>query len=433
MPRIRRYHPSGVLIETLGTMQLDWQERINMPRMRVERREKVREQLRNYNLGAILLNRDYHIKYTCSAPRFEYLSETNCYGPTMIGMRYAMLFEPVEKATLYEHGGIASQIERHAPWLNVKYAHAGLIDTEAGKAAAEMITKRMVNQIKEDMKAAGVAGERLGFDFYHPRLEQALKDAGIKVDTQAGIDAMADAMACKTSDEVECTRIACTIGEACHAAVKKAIMPGLRESDIVRIMNDTAMKLGGNTHGDAWCVCSGPDSWPNQRTWTDRILRPGEVVFVDVFGCRWNEYHTCQYLTYVCGKAWPEIREAFKKVATWQREPLEKGCKAGNTTADIAKWFPSAKEWGAEEEAAVSGNAICHGIGLHHFERPLINREWSLDHPIELKEGMVFAIESQCGDGLGQGVRLEDIVHVLKDGYELLTVWPIDDIIECPY
>ncbi len=37
------------------------------------------------------------------------------------------------------------------------------------------------------------------------------------------------------------------------------------------------------------------------------------------------------------------------------------------------------------------------------------------------------------GDGLGQGVRVEDMVHVTKTGYELLSRWPIDEIIECPY
>jgi len=410
MPRIKRYHPNGVLYETLGTGILDWQERVNMPRMRVERREKVRQAMKEHNLGAVIAFRDYNMKYIGATPRLEYLGGTNCFGPTPIAMRYLMLAVPEEKAVLYEHGGITLQVERHAPWLNVKFAHAAMIDTEAGRPAADMITKRFVDQMKEDLKAAGVLGERVGLDLFHPRLEQAMRDAGINV-TYDGIDAICDARTVKTLDEVECMRIACTIGEACHARVKHAILPGVRESDLVRLMLETAYDRGGTAHGDEWVAAAGPDSWPNQRTFTDRMMRIGDAVFVDVFGCRWNEYHTCQYLTYTCGKAWPEIREAFKKVAVWQREPLEKGCKAGNTTADIAKWFPSAEEWGATSEADVSGNAICHGIGLAHFEQPLINREWSLDHPIELKEGMIFAIESQVGDGLGQGVRLEDIVH----------------------
>ena len=432
MPRVKRYHPNGVLIETAGTGILDWQERVNMDRMRRERRERVREQLKKHNLGSVLCFRDAHVKYVGAAPHLEYLGETQTFGPTPIAMRYILLAGPVEKATLYEHGGIALQVQAHAPWLNVKYAHAGLVEYEAGRAAADEVTGRLVKQIKADLKEAGVLGEKIGLDIYHPRLEEALKKEGIHVTTE-GIDVLADAMEIKTQDEIECIRMACSIAEGCHYRVKKAVAPGVRETDLVRILNETAYSLGGTTHGDSWVVASGPNSWPNVRTFTDRMLRPGEVIFVDAFGVRWNEYHTCYYRTFTCGKAWPEIKEAFKKVATWQREPIDKGCKAGNTTADIAKWFPSFEEWGGKDEASVSGNAICHGIGLTHLERPLMNREFSLNHPIELKEGQVFAIESQCGDGLGQGVRLEDIVVVLKDGYELLTVWPIDEIIECPY
>ena len=72
-------------------------------------------------------------------------------------------------------------------------------------------------------------------------------------------------------------------------------------------------------------------------------------------------------------------------------------------------------------------------MGLSHFERPLISKEWTEKNPLPLKENMVFLIESQVGDGLGQGVRLEDMVRVTKTGYELLSRWPIDEIIECPY
>lgn len=430
--RERVYSPQGILRETFGTGQLWWQERINMDRLRRERRERAREQLKRYGLGAILCFRDCNLIYISSALRLPYLTEAESFGPVPIGMRYLLFGVNVEKPILHEHGAIAEQQAYHAPWLEVKHAQAPLLEHVAGPEAADSIVPKFVEQIKSELKEMGVLNEPLGIDIYSPRLEKILRDAGIRVTTE-GIEALNDAREIKTQDEIECMRIACAIAEAALYEVRKNIAPGVKESDLVGIMNQTAYRCGGTTSGDGFVVASGPNSWPNIRTFTDRMIRPGDVVFVDAYGCRYQHYHTCYYRTFVCGKAWPEIKEAFKKVACWQREPLDKGCKAGNTTADIARWFPAADEWAARDEAAVSGNALCHGMGLTHFERPLISREWSLEHRIPLKENQVFLIETQVGDGLGQGVRLEDMVHVTKTGYELLSRWPIDEIIECPY
>ncbi len=429
--RVRIYSPQGILRETTGTGLLWWQDRINMDRLRRERLEKTREQLKKYGLGAILCFRDCNLIYVGSALRLSYLTEAESFGPTPIGMRYLLFGVNTGKPILHEHGAIAEQEAYHSPWLEVRHAQAPLLEHVAGLEAADSIVPRFVEQIKSELKEMGVLNEPLGLDIYSPRLEHILTNAGLKV-TYEGIDALNDAKEIKTEDEIECMRIACSIAEATLYAVHKAIAPGVRESDLAGIMNEVAYRCGGTTSGDGWTIASGPNSWPNIRSFTDRMIRPGEVIFVDAYGCRFQQYHTCYYRTFVCGKTWPEIKEAFKKVVRWQREPLDKGCKAGNTTADIARWFPSADEWKGKDEAAISGNAICHGMGLTHFERPLISREWSLEYPLPLKENQVFLIETQVGDGLGQGVRLEDMVRVTKTGYELLTKWPIDEIIECP-
>lgn len=430
--RERVYSREGILHETFGTGLCWWQDRINMDRLRREKREKVREQLIKQGLGAVLCFRECNLIYIGSTLRLPYLTEAESFGPVPIGMRYLLFGVNAERPIFHEHGAIAEQQAFHAPWLDVRHAQAPLLEYVAGLEAADSIVPKFVHQIKTELKEVGALSEALGLDIFSPRLESILKDAGLRV-TYKGIDAINDAKETKTQDEIECMRIACSIGEAALYAVRKAMAPGVRESDLVGLMNQVAYDRGGTTSGDGFVAASGPNSWPNIRTFTDRMIRPGDAVFVDAYGCRFQHYHTCYYRTFVCGKAWPEIKEAFKKVARWQREPLDKGCKAGNTTADIARWFPAADEWGRRDEAAVSGNAIGHGMGLTHFERPLISREWSLEHPLPLKENQVFLIESQVGDGLGQGVRLEDMVRVTKTGYELLTRWPIDEIIECPY
>ena len=56
--------------------------------------------------------------------------------------------------------------------------------------------------------------------------------------------------------------------------------------------------------------------------------------------------------------------------------------------------------------------------------------------PTTLKEGMILALETYTGKKGGKhGVRLEENILVTKDGYEILSRWPIDELMECwlPY
>ena len=56
--------------------------------------------------------------------------------------------------------------------------------------------------------------------------------------------------------------------------------------------------------------------------------------------------------------------------------------------------------------------------------------------PSTLKEGMCIALETYAGRKGGKdGVRLEENILVTKDGDELLSRWPIEELMECwlPY
>ncbi len=52
--------------------------------------------------------------------------------------------------------------------------------------------------------------------------------------------------------------------------------------------------------------------------------------------------------------------------------------------------------------------------------------------PTTLQEGMCLALETYAGhEGGKDGVRLEENILVTKDGCELLTRWPIAELMEC--
>ena len=103
--------------------------------------------------------------------------------------------------------------------------------------------------------------------------------------------------------------------------------------------------------------------------------------------------------------------------------------KPGATTSHIAEAFPTAQEFGFPDETSAFGLQFAHGLGLALHERPIISRVVSMDHPTEIKEGMVFAIETYCPatDGYS-GARIEEEVVVTDKGCKVITLFPAEEL-----
>ena len=109
--------------------------------------------------------------------------------------------------------------------------------------------------------------------------------------------------------------------------------------------------------------------------------------------------------------------------------------KPGISTDKVAKMFPKSTEIGFETEMSAFGLNFCHGLGLGLHERPLISRLSSLDEPIELKTGMVFAVETYCpaSDGVS-AARIEEEVILTPDGPKVISLYPAQELpIANPY
>jgi Xaa-Pro aminopeptidase len=400
---------------TFGTMAVDFEERVNYERLRQERLAKVKEQLRVHDLGALLCYDFDNVRYITGTHVGEWArNKMTCYAILPRGA------DPI----LYDPAALAKR--KTTPWIADSVFPAvgsmrGAIPSEVGNIEA------LAKSVKEVLHKYGVANQPLGVDILDVPFYQALEREGIEV--ADGQQAMLDARIIKTKDEIELLKLAAAMVDAAYGEIAQSIRPGVRESDLVAIANNTLFTLGSDL---VECVnsVSGTRAQPHPHTFSDRIIRPGDMIFLDIMHS-FNGYRTCYYRTFVCGKPTKSQLEAYDKAWTWLKRSID-AVKPGATTADVARAWPAAEEFGFKDEMEAFFLQFGHGIGMSIWEKPVISRLFSLDHPFPIKEGMTFALETYCPSEDGQGAaRIEEEVLVTKGGYERLFKFPCEELISC--
>ena len=119
-------------------------------------------------------------------------------------------------------------------------------------------------------------------------------------------------------------------------------------------------------------VSSGPNAWPNWRNFSDRMIRPGELVIVDLAALTWNGSKSA-FITYcVDGEPTDEHKKTYELAHKWLWDSIEATSPASPPPTS-SKW-PSAKEvWGYDEEDQAAANFWGHGLGLAQYDPPVIS------------------------------------------------------------
>jgi len=396
------------------------EDRVDLGRLRKERVDKAREQMKKSGIGA----------YLCfGAANIRYLTDTHTSIVPAIFYNRNVLFPRTGDPILYEWGSRYVRVrDELAPWLkgNVRPGwRLGAFLTN-GQYPTDFL-----NDLKKTLSDHGVLNEPLAVDtpIVTPFFTDILRKAGFNI--VEGHRSLGKARMIKTKDEIECHRISCMITEEIFDAVRREIRPGVRENDLAAVVNDVALRRGcdGPTEPN---ISSGENTHPNMMHHNMRPIRPGDMVFLDLH-MRYRGYHTCVYRCFTCGRATQQQKELHEETRRLMYDAI-KVVKAGVTTAEVASVWPGPEHWGFKTWRECSENALGHGIGLDNHEAPMITPLFSGEHPVTLEEGMVLALETYYGTlpmtELGEGARLEEDIVVTKDGYELLTKWPVNEIVE---
>jgi Xaa-Pro aminopeptidase len=421
-----------------GTNGVDWEERVEFGRLRDDRLARLKTQLDASDLGAVLAFDFSNIRY---------MSATHIGTWAMDKLiRFALLTRSTDPI-VWDFGSAAKHHKLYNPWLDVTTAeldadpnapHEGAkrprlesgaragISTLRGAFPPDAgIAEGVAKKIKRELEKFGVADQPLGVDVIELPILFALQQEGIQV--VDGQQVFMEARRIKTGDEIRLLTQAASMVDAAYEELYRFLRPGVRENEAVGLVAKTLYDLGSE-YVEGVNAISGERCSPHPHVFSDRLIRPGDPAFFDILHS-WNGYRTCYYRTFAVGSASSAQRDAYTRA----REYMDRAIalvKPGATTADIVQVWPTAQEFGFADEEAAFALQYGHGVGLSIWEKPIFSRLTSLDHPEELQEGMVFALETYWPSVDGWGAaRIEEEVVVTADGCEVITKFPAEELI----
>jgi Xaa-Pro aminopeptidase len=408
-------------IQAPGHMQVDFEERINFRRLHDYRLARVHAALAGSGLGALLSFDQHNIRYTTSTVIGEW-------GRDKL-TRYSLLTGNGDPY-IWDFGSAAKHHRLHAPWLRQDHCRAGLLGMRGAVGTDLVLFRDAAKEIKAILDAEGVGDMPLGVDVVEPPMLFELQKAGIEV--RDGQQVMLQAREVKNVDELTLLNMAAAMVDGVYQDIAEALKPGVRESQIVALATARLYEMGSDCV-EAINSISGERCSPHPHNFTDRLIRPGDQAFFDVIQS-FMGYRTCYYRTFSVGHATAPQRTAYRKAREWMDRAIDL-LKPGVSSDRIAASFPTGKEIGFAGEMDAFGLNFCHGLGLGLHERPLVSRLNSLKEPIELKVGMVFAVETYCpaSDGYS-AARIEEEVILTPAGPKVISLYPAQELpIANPY
>jgi Xaa-Pro aminopeptidase len=405
----------GRHLPVLGTMGVDFEERVDYRRLHRYRLGRAQAALDASDLGALLLFDDNNVRYVTSTKIGEWARDKLS--------RWVLLprgGDPI----LWDFGSAAVHHKLYSPWLKPENCRAGLVGMRGTVDPAFGLMKHHAEEMASILKSAGVAKMPIGVDIVEPPMMFELEKAGLKV--KDGQQVMLEAREVKSADEIALLNRAAAMVDGAYDLINEKLRPGVRENDIVGMVNEFLYRHGSDDV-EAINAISGERCNPHPHNFTDRMIRPGDQVFFDILQA-FMGYRTCYYRTFNVTRATPAQRDAYKKCREWLDLAIDL-IKPGVTTDQVCSVWPKAQDFGFPDELSAFGLQFGHGLGLNLHERPIISRVVSMDHPTVIKEGMVFALETYCPatDGYS-AARIEEEVVVTNKGHTVISLFPAEEL-----
>lgn len=388
-------------------------DRPDLARMRAERVQRLQREMERLGLDGLVLLGSSNVSYATGA-----LAPGADSSRALTARPVAVLERGSETAHLYTPYPDGAPPEMPADRL-----HGALYpDLDDGAEA-----------MARELSGIFAAGDRLGFD----ELSHPLRAPTRSWQVGGASAVMAAAKVTKTVDELACIRRAQSINEEAMRQVQPLLRPGVRQCDLSARFLELVHCLGATSNGidPIWqpmpeALAAGP--WTTHggvafpTASSDRILRDGEVIWVDT-GIGFHGYASDFGRTWIVGEAPRPTARQEAQHERWSaviQATLER-CRPGATGLELTR---AAVEATGGLRPWAEHFYLAHGVGTDSAEMPLIGTDLgtAFDERLVLEPGMVLVLEPVIWDDGAAGYRSEDIYAVSDDGWMALSDYPFD-------
>lgn len=396
-----------------GQFAVDYETRVDHAALLKHHRERACAEMSEAGLDAILVWKDENVRFL-SGLRAQIIQGKSA-------LLNGCLLTKDDRLVLFLSGGEVDRARNAMTWVDEIHAVPIM-------EARNLIAATFDTTIGPVFKSVGVDQGQVGLDESSFAQVQEFARALPRVQLADGDAPMQRARLVKTRSDIAMMQEAAAIGDAVTDAAIRAVRPGVREWDVVAEAMHTLYKLGGEmAHLATPFVASGERMSPPSRFASDKIIREGDLVFIDI-GAQYNGYFADIGRTTICGLPSRKQQEIFTAVYH-SLQSAKRAMKPGATNDDVAAAVR------AEGQARGYGENflslfIGHGIGMGANEPPYVGEGLPGADTVVLKEGMTLAIEPLIWVPKvrgGGGVRLEDTIVVTPEGGVALARTAFDE------
>jgi Xaa-Pro aminopeptidase len=396
-----------------GQFNVGYEQRVDLAALRRQRVEKARAERDRAGYDALLVFKDENVRYLTDLRAQLIAGKTTALNGALLAGDAAPI--------LFCSGGERDRVDRIMPWIEEVHT----IPILEQRALIEGFIREILAPVLRDH---GLENARIGLDEAATSLNQLLAQHLPDVQIDDGDAPMQRARMIKLPGEIALLEEATALADAVTASGIAAVAEGVRECEVVAEAMHTLFRLGGEyAHVMTPFVASGEHMSPPNRIASDKLIRHGDLVFIDI-GASWGGYYGDVARTTVCGKPSRRQQEIYTAVHTGLHAGIAE-MRPGRTNEQAAKAvIEGAAGYGLGDRFL--SLFIGHGVGIGANEPPYLGETLPGAPIYEFEPGMVLAVEPLVwieGVRGGGGVRIEEMVLVTEDEPHVLSRAAFED------